>query len=345
MTVLKKIIKKLFGSRKTNSEPLEDYYPNPGIIKEFEIQKFIKNRSASDVQNWFNYYKSKGHYFYESIYYSVQNKIASADDDYYIDQIKGMDSNEVKELLKEEKKEGVYFSNKVYNLIMRRINEENNQKFLEIIEVSSPKKVLTWYLKENERDAFKFLDNDIELKAHEKIFNIMQSESLTKKDRNAFFEYVFYLTPPRIEEIMKNEIYSEIILEQIGNADEGIKGLYYRKLGESEELKGNFRSAIEFYFQALKNSSEKDSKGIEYQKLGECQLRFGETEEGIKNLNLAAEYQPSKRASIFKEVGEFYEEKKDLNTAINYFEKALMINPKIGVKRKLNTLKKTIESQ
>ncbi|WP_370173247.1 hypothetical protein [Leeuwenhoekiella palythoae] len=43
---------------------------------------------------------------------------------------------------------------------------------------------------------------------------------------------------------------------------------------------------------------------------------------------------------VFREIGEFYENLGDLKKTIQYWEKAIEINPKVGIKRKLNDYKK-----
>jgi len=43
---------------------------------------------------------------------------------------------------------------------------------------------------------------------------------------------------------------------------------------------------------------------------------------------------------IFREIGEFYEKLGDLKKTIQYWEKAIEINPKVGIKRKLDNYKK-----
>jgi tetratricopeptide (TPR) repeat protein len=351
---MKNLFRRLFGSEKEKQIHPEnkeigfsekEIYPNPKTIKESEIQKFIKNSSVNEVEKWFNHYKAKGHYFFDSIYYAVQNKIASTDDDYFIEQIKGMDSEGVKEFLREEKKEGTFFSDKVYDFAMRKMNEEKNDKYIELIENSTPEKVLTWHLKQDEKGGFDYLDKAVEQKAHDKIFSIIESGKVSKRYRKKFFEYIFYSSPPKIEEIMKSEIYLQVLGEQLKEADENQKGLYCRRIGEAYELKQNYKSAIEFYSKALSYANENMIKGIEAQKLGDCQMKAGIIEEGIENLTLAAQLQPNQEAKIYRRIGEYFEDKGELSNTVLYFEKAIEANPKIGVKKKLTKYKQKLKEE
>ncbi|MBK9015722.1 MAG: hypothetical protein IPM82_17575 [Saprospiraceae bacterium] len=196
-------LKRLFSSKKetqpnaVNQEirlQEDSYYPNPRIVKESEIEKFIRDSTSQEVEKWFNHYKAKGHYFFDSIYYSVQNKIAERDDEYYLSMLKEMDAEEVKEFMKVEKEEGTYFSEKVYDFAMRRMNQDKNLEYIDQIEKMTPEATLMWFLKQVDKNGFDYLDLDIEQKAHEKIFSIFIRGSISKQYRKKLFEYVFYST-------------------------------------------------------------------------------------------------------------------------------------------------------
>ena len=47
-------------------------------------------------------------------------------------------------------------------------------------------------------------------------------------------------------------------------------------------------------------------------------------------------------ANIFRKIGEFYEAKGDIQKTIENWDKAYQLNPKIGVKRKLDKLKNKV---
>lgn len=91
------------------------------------------------------------------------------------------------------------------------------------------------------------------------------------------------------------------------------KGSTYDKLfiydGRPEELNFNDASYVQLLIQAL---DEKD-----------VQISYG-----LANIN--------------RRIGEYYEANKDLLKAIEYYQKAIEVNPKIGVKKRLEKIKKMI---
>ena len=71
---------------------------------------------------------------------------------------------------------------------------------------------------------------------------------------------------------------------------------------------------------------------------------YNDVEEIISLLNEAIKRKidvPEIKAKIYREIGEIYEKLGDLGKTIKHFEKALAINPKVGVKLRLKELKKT----
>ncbi|MCF8245509.1 MAG: hypothetical protein K9J37_13540 [Saprospiraceae bacterium] len=337
--------KKIFGidepapkpsASKSDEIAQHHYYPNPITVKESEIQKFIRESTPKEVEKWFEVYKSKGHYFFDSIYYAVQDKIASSEDDYYLSLLKDIDADEAKEFLKEEKEAGTYFSDKVYDTVLRKMNQDKNREYLDSIEEMTPEKTLTWFLKMNDKNGFDFLDPEIEIKAHDKILTIFQKGKIAKTYQKKLFDYCFYSITPHIDEIMKSDLYSELITSALEEEKTlRNKGLLFRRLGEASELKGDLLAAIENFKAALEAADEDLVKGIEAQKLGECLIKAGKTDLGIQSLSIAAKFQPSQEAKIYRRIGEIYEDKGDFKKVIEFFEKAMAVNPKIGVKSKL----------
>ena len=134
------------------------------------------------------------------------------------------------------------------------------------------------------------------------------------------------------------------MIEKLKEADDSEKWQCYRNLGKTEELKKNYKNAIKYFTQALEYTEE-SNKGFTLQKLGECQIKTDFFDNGIKNLTIAAKLQPFEEAKIYRKIGEFYEKKGNLSKTIDYFEKAMKINPKIGVKRKLSTYKEQLKME
>lgn len=343
---MKNLLKKLFGFNKKKQTPVnverEALYPDPKVVKTGEINKFIKTSTPEQVENWYYHYKSKGHYFFDNIYTTVQDKIASSDDNYYFDILKDMDSEEAKDFFREEKKDKVYFSDKVYEAFMRKINEDKNPKFLELIESSTPEKILTWYLKQEGKEGFEYLNSEVEEKAHKKIFSIIETGKIAKRYREKFIDYALNYLPPRIDDIIKSQLYIDLIQDKLNEVDGKNKRIYYRSLGEAEEARGNFELAIDYFDKSMKTATQEYHKASDAERLGACQVKIGLIEEGVDNFELAAHLDSSQQARIYRKIGEIFEEKEDYVKTVFYFERAISANPKIGIKRKLSKYKEKI---
>jgi len=83
-------------------------------------------------------------------------------------------------------------------------------------------------------------------------------------------------------------------------------------------------------------------KSIFYRMLGEVYEFQYDTDRAIENFEWALQFEqnPLETAKIYRLLGEVYESRYDIDQAIKNFESALQLNPKVGVKKRLNNLEK-----
>ncbi len=229
--------------------------PDPKTAKESEILRFIKNASIAEVESWFYGHKQKGHNFFDSIYYAALDKIASKEDEFYLEQLKGMTAEEVKALYREERREGVYFSDTVYQIIMDIINSEKYQKKWEIdLNTISSQRVLTWYLKIADSEAFDYIPDELERIAKTKIETLFKDEKLSIPYQVKLLHYSQHYASM---EVTQTEEYLNLIQSAVKeNKLDKLNSMYLRKIGEKAEALGDLPRAVTFYEIALSVNSK-----------------------------------------------------------------------------------------
>jgi len=108
------------------------------------------------------------------------------------------------------------------------------------------------------------------------------------------------------------------------------------------DFNGNHLNYEDFKIQLFKKSSNneillyylKQPNEIKYQDNDYLKILLKASKEKDCYISLRSD-------KVFREIGEFYENLGDFNKTIQYWEKAIEINPKVGIKRKLDDYKKT----
>lgn len=123
--------------------------------------------------------------------------------------------------------------------------------------------------------------------------------------------------------------------------------LRYRELGHFRySFEGEFLDKERWEVARIKHASAFELSLIAKDRLKECgeNMSANDAEEILSLLNRAVhkgldEY-PNEKASVYRTIGEVKERTGNVEEAIQNYEKALALNPKVGVKRRLSALKK-----
>lgn len=106
------------------------------------------------------------------------------------------------------------------------------------------------------------------------------------------------------------------------------------------EFNGKLEEAIEEY-QLYSESLDSADKHIPYQWISKLYSRLGNKNDSLKYLEMYGDgCSPPKAAEVFKELGELYEKNELIQKALSSYQKAIDFNPNIGVKKKIESLKK-----
>lgn len=130
------------------------------------------------------------------------------------------------------------------------------------------------------------------------------------------------------------------------NCDDQIIHLCYNNRGKfAYHIDGSFIDGNRWEAAIIEFASGFELHQLAKNKISELELnRFGaEAEEIIqileKALNRDLQQYPNEQASIYRTMGEFYEIQSEISKALQLYEKALQLNPKVGLKRKVAALK------
>ena len=114
-------------------------------------------------------------------------------------------------------------------------------------------------------------------------------------------------------------------------------------LGRKFEDENDLSKAIEAYKTYSTYLAEED-KHIPHQWVSKFYSQLGETEKSLFHLEeFAKGCTPPRAAEVYKEIGEKYLTIHSIKKAVSNFENAIINNPNIGVKKKLNELKNSMK--
>lgn len=120
------------------------------------------------------------------------------------------------------------------------------------------------------------------------------------------------------------------------------KRQHFYWLGQKLEDENDIPKAIEAYKEYSTHLAEGD-KHIPHQWISKFYDQLGNIEKSLFHLEKFAKgCTPQKAAEVFKEIGEKYLELNSIEEAVLSFESAIENNPNVGIKKKLDELKKDL---
>ncbi|PKI35389.1 tetratricopeptide repeat domain-containing protein PYG7, chloroplastic isoform X2 [Punica granatum] len=119
--------------------------------------------------------------------------------------------------------------------------------------------------------------------------------------------------------------------EQVRSGDASATGLF--ELGAVMLRRKFYPAAIKYLLQAIDkwDGDDQDLAQV-YNALGVTYIRDGKTEKGIQQFEMAVKLQPG-YVTAWNNLGDAYEKKKDLNSALKAFEEVLLFDPNNKVAR------------